>query len=361
MTCESLTLIYMSGTGNSLRVAKWMAEAAEARGAAARLVQFNDLTPADLPAGKPGTMLGLVFPTHGFTAPWAMIRLALRMPRVRRTGAFVAATRAGTKFGPVFLPGMEGTACYLLALILALKGCSVRGVAGFDMPSNWTAAHPGFSPASARAIAGRTRPTALAFIDTILGGGRRFGAASCVCLLLGILLLPVSLGYLLMARFVLAKLFFASNRCTGCGLCAASCPSHGVRMWGRKRPRPYWTYSCESCMRCMSFCPEQAVEAGHSWAVVLYFITTIPVGWWILQRLQLPFNFPAELASYLWFLASLFLAYLLFTLLLRVRPINAFFAYTTFTRIFRRYREPDTTLKDLTSCDAPRDSRKDSQ
>jgi len=220
----SLTLIYVSGTGNSLRVAKWFADAAVQRGQPARIVQYNQARQSLLPADLWGGTIGFVFPAHGFTAPWAMIWTALCMPHARGTSAFVAVTRAGTKFGPLFLPGMEGTAGYLLALILRLKSYCVRGMIGLDMPCNWTSVHPGFSEASARAIIGRTKPKVLAFINRILAGHSSFGLAGFICLLLGLVLLPVSLGYMLSFRFVLAKAFFASNRCTGCGCAPRAAP-----------------------------------------------------------------------------------------------------------------------------------------
>jgi len=33
--------------------------------------------------------------------------------------------------------------------------------------------------------------------------------------------------------------------------------------------------------------------------------------------------------------------------LLRLKPINCFFEYTTLTRWYRRYREPDTLWRDM--------------
>ncbi|MBW1815229.1 MAG: hypothetical protein JRJ39_16720 [Deltaproteobacteria bacterium] len=55
------------------------------------------------------SLLGLVFPTHGFTAPWHMIKFTCRLPRVKKTSAFCTATRAGLKIGKVFTPGISGT------------------------------------------------------------------------------------------------------------------------------------------------------------------------------------------------------------------------------------------------------------
>lgn len=64
--------------------------------------------------------MGLFLPTQGFTAPWVMIRFALSLPAGEGTNAFVSVTRGGTKIGNSPMPGFEGTAGYLLALILKL-------------------------------------------------------------------------------------------------------------------------------------------------------------------------------------------------------------------------------------------------
>jgi Pyruvate/2-oxoacid:ferredoxin oxidoreductase delta subunit len=344
----------MSGTGNTARVARWMGERAEAAGIPGRVVSLPAPAPGPDDIGR-DVLVGLFTPTHGFTAPWLVISFALKMPRGRGTDAVVVSTCAGSKFGRLFLPGMEGTAGLLTALILAVKGYRVRGIAGIDMPSNWTTVHPGFTERSARAIIERARPKAVSFIDAILGGRRRYGRL--VCLLLGIALLPVSAGYLLYGRFFFAKLFFADNRCTGCGICARGCPVGAIRMIGKHRPRPYWTYSCESCMRCISFCPEEAVEAGHSWAVIAYFITAVPVAQYLVNALagRLPgveilgTTWAAMIVQYPFFLISLVVAYALFYLVTRIPAVNALFAYTTLTRVYRRYHEPDTRIVDISA------------
>ena len=350
-----LRLVFMSGTGNTFRVTQWLLTAAHQRGLAAGAVDIEAARRAEFAPPAAGELLGVLMPTHAFTAPWPAIRFALRAPRGRGTPAFVVATRAGTKFGRVNFPGFEGTACYLIALLLALKGWRVRGVLGLDMPSNWIAAHPGLNAACVADIVAKARPKAERFLGDVLDGRARFSAGSLVCLALGLLVAQVSLAYLLLGRFVLARLFFANNRCTGCGLCARSCPFGVLSMRGGRRPRPYWTYACESCMRCMGFCPERAIEAGHAWAVLLYFIVTLPFAWWLLNAGTRAALWPAPAAGsrlvfwtqYPLTLLALALAYAGFWRLVRVRWINALFATTTFTRRWRRYHEPDTTMEDL--------------
>lgn len=355
MRYDNALIYYMTGTGNSYRAARWIGEAVRGRGTPARVrpIERGGPEPGVVREGR--FLLGLLNPTHGFTAPWPVIRFALRLPRGAGSHAFVIPTRAGLKIGGVYTPGMEGTAGYLIALILLLKGYSVRGVMGLDMPSNWMSLHPGLKPASVEGIVARARLGARGFIERVLGGGRRFPPGSLVQLLFGLLLAPVSAGYLLVGRFFLAKLFFASARCNGCGVCAENCPNRAVIMHGRRDPRPYWTFSCESCMRCMAYCPRQAVEAGHSLGLLLYLAASVPVGVWLLNALgrlvpgagEASHTWVRWLLQYPYMLLSMYLCYRLVNRFLRVPLVNKLFTWTTLTRGWRRYHEPGTGLGEI--------------
>lgn len=375
MLYQQALLYVMSGTGNTRRVAMWMREIAAQAGVDCHVVPFERAQPAVEIAGA-NTLFGLLMPTHGFTAPWAMIRFALRLPR-RHADAFVVATRAGIMIGRYAFPGMEGTACYLLALILALKGYRVRGVQALDMPSNWTALHWGMNAEHVAAIIARAQPKAEGFFAQLLDGKPRFGGY--VALGIGLLLAQISCLYLLIGRFMLAKLFFANRACNGCGLCAGHCPVGAIRLFGTRRPRPYWTFACESCMRCMNFCPQRAIEAGQSWAVLLGYLSGIPLLYWLLSYIERHLAWADALARYLAQLAAtpsraslphtllhsllglaqfllirypnvllvMGVSYLLFTLALRIPLANWLFTYTSFTHYYRRYHEPGLSLQEL--------------
>ncbi len=353
MPPETLNLYFMSGTGNTYQVALWMQRLAKDRGLDTHLLQIGSgVKPIPNTAG-PGNLLAMLLPTHGFTAPWPALSLAFRLPRGRGTAAFVVATRGGTQFWGQRIPGLEGTAGYVIALILGIRGYRVRGVAGVDMPVNWTAVHSALAPEKVEAIVNHARTRTENFLTPLLEGRTRF--LGFVPLLFGLFLLPVSFGYLVYGRFLLAKLFFASSRCDLCGLCVACCP-HGGTVWrgSNERRRPYWTLKCESCMRCMSVCPRQAVQAGHSWALLLaatlsYLLTVIAAG---LKAALEPLPVTAsdgllQVLQYPFYLAILFLGYLIFWAGLRFRAVNAAFTFTTLTTCFRRYHEPEVTLSDL--------------
>jgi len=352
MTYREVTLYFYTGTGNSYRVATWLVEAAREAGAAVTLRSIGSAHPVKEIGWGETALLGLVMPTHGFTAPWAMLRFALRLPRRRSTHGVIVATRAGGKIGPVFTPGIEGTATCLIALILALKGYRVRGATGIDMPSNWLAVHPGLSPRTVAGIETRARKKVARFSVAILSGRRRF--TGWLPLLIGLYFFHISLAYLLLGRLFLAKLFFASDRCTGCGLCAKHCPNHAIEMRGHGNRRPYWTFRCESCMRCMGYCPTRAVEVNYFLGVGVYLLaaaipTTTLLAWLTARVPALAFlsGTPRLVLETLYALTILGLAYPLLHLLLRVGWINRFFTLITPTHYYRRYHEPDATLEHL--------------
>lgn len=352
MPYQTVTAYFLSGTGNAYRVATWWGEAAAGRKVPARIAPIALAKPADDVGAGAEHLLVLVVPAHGFTAPWTMIRFVLGLPRGKGTHASVMVTRAGTKFGPIFAPGMEGTAGWLLALILFCKGYSVRGVRGVDMPFNWMFACWGLREDNARAIINRNRPRAMKSMERILDGKRSLGGF--FPLLIGLVLAEVSLIYLISARFALAKVFFASNRCNGCGECARNCPVQAISMEGTVRPRPYWTFRCESCMRCMGYCPQHAIEASQPLMALMY-VAAIPCGAillaWLTVQLPALDAFGSRPAVLVLAIPYAFLVYWLthriVSLLTRVRLFNTLFTFTTLTHWYRRYHEPDTTVCEL--------------
>ncbi|OGP60554.1 MAG: hypothetical protein A2V67_15210 [Deltaproteobacteria bacterium RBG_13_61_14] len=356
MMFHNVVIYFTSGTGNSYRAAVWAGQRAEAAGAGVRVVGIEQAQPEAEKLSGSGSLLGIVMPTHGFIAPWHMIKFAARLPRGQGAQAFCIATRAGLKLGPVFTPGISGSGTFLIALLLALKGYSVRGILSLDMPSNWTSLHPALSPTSVGAIIARAEPRVAQFLTRILSGRRSwFTISNLYELLWAVLLFPVSLGYLSVGRVGLAKLFFANFQCNGCGICQDSCSLQAVRLRGRKKPWPFWSYHCASCMRCMSYCPQQAIEASWTWAALLFWLGSASTTTYLLARGSEFVPGLAQLGdSWLkWILYAVYcdaaypLTYYLFYALVRIPLLNKFFSYTTPTRLYRRYREPQTKLKEL--------------
>jgi Pyruvate/2-oxoacid:ferredoxin oxidoreductase delta subunit len=342
---DTVTLHCLSGTGNTYRVTEWIVEEARAVGIPTQVHAVHRGATPDVPT-EGRRLVGLLSPTHGFTAPWGAIRYALSVPGVRGADVFCVATRAGWYVGPWLLPGLEGTAPWVLALILLARGARPVGIMGVDMPSNWTALHWGMSRPHVATILERARPRVAGFADAMLRGHRR--VRGWPALAAGLLLLPGSLAYLALGHLLLGKFFFADERCTSCGRCARHCPFDAVLMVGEAPPLPYWTYRCESCMRCMNVCPHDAVQATWPGAVGVYFLTAVPVGAAAVAALQASGAGGTLLdvtVQYVFSLLAVAAAYAAVWLLARLRPMAWLLGHTTPTRLYRRYREPGTDLR----------------
>lgn len=202
------TICYWSGTGNSYRVATWMSEITEKNGLETEILSFEKARSTKVLFAEEDNFVSLVFPTHGFTAPWHVMKFVWNLPRGNSTNVYCSATRAGLKFGPLFIPGISGSATFVIALILLLKGYKVHGVMSVDMPSNWYSLHPIQSRKNHEAIIDRAERKVAGFMRKALSHSKAwFTGNNLIEIILGALLSLVSISYVLFGKFFLAKLF----------------------------------------------------------------------------------------------------------------------------------------------------------
>ncbi len=353
MRPANLSLYYLSGTGNTLKAAGWIANEFQEQSIPTTMLAID---------GKRGTihqkyskedgLVGLCFPTHGFNAPWAMLKFILAMPKAsKRERFFILNSRAGTRIYKILIPGVSGMAQLLPMVIMLLKGYKLSALLPIDPPSNWISIHPGMADWVYAPIIARCERQIKMFSQRLTTGKRYFHPYIFIFLPLDLLLIPICVAYTLIGRFFLAKTFFATNRCNGCKLCAERCPVSAIKMVGGK---PYWTFSCESCMRCMNICPQKAVQTPHLFAVSLIsFVFALPLidstVSYIMRLL------PDIFLSIEWIISLtvatvvslpiFFVAYYAFHYLMRIRWINNLFKYTSLTFYWRRYLAPGIMAK----------------
>jgi hypothetical protein len=157
----------MSGTGNTYRMACWIKEFAGPYMEEIKIVMIDAAGAGNEPIPSRNTLVGVLFPTHGFMPPWSMIKFLLRMGRQNRVAAICAATRGMIKVGPLHIPGVSGLGTFLAAFLMLLKGYRPRALFSLDMPSNFINFHWGLhahrqgetetGPTGARHHAGATR------------------------------------------------------------------------------------------------------------------------------------------------------------------------------------------------------------
>jgi Pyruvate/2-oxoacid:ferredoxin oxidoreductase delta subunit len=240
-------IFYFTGTGNSLAIARQLAESLGDTEIAPMASMPNGYTASD------EERIGLVFPVFG----WGMPRMAEQ---------FARGLKAGTNqhvFAITTCGGTAGNTLIQLRKVLASNGTILNAgyiVSGDFLitldPSNvlpiikfmtWLGRNhkPCIAserlPELARAISERTAnnpETSNASVNVI--GSMMYRLA--------------------ISTFKTGdKSFAASEKCNSCGVCTKVCPRENVTLEDGK---PTWHHDCEMCNACIAWCPQKAITLG---------------------------------------------------------------------------------------------------
>jgi len=187
------------------------------------------------------------------------------------------------------------------------------------MPSNWFFLHPALSRKSVDLIFAKNRFRVRKHIDKLVSTERNF--LSRKDLIQDILISPISLAYSLVGKYVFAKSFYASAKCTKCNECINNCPIKAIKAVGS---RPYWTFRCQSCMKCMVSCPAKAIESAHGLIVTVSVLSAVAL--WFLSGLIWSDCFHSSLVKILVFTVLLILFLLVFYRIQHILLRNKYFA-----------------------------------
>lgn len=340
-----MDIYFFTGTGNSYWAAGKLKELSAKDGFESVIIPVDGLKKKDITRNSNDDLYSFVYPTHGFSLPWHMLKFMIRFPSGRGRIALVN-NRAGMKMGRLFTPGLSGIAILLPMLIFLLKGYRISAVSGLDTPSNWISVHPGLRPAVIDSIFRRRQKDITQLWKKLAENKLYYPAKFFILLPLDLIVSPISIGYVLFGRFLLARTFLADNKCDGCGLCAARCPVGAIQMKGK---RPYWTYKCESCMRCSNICPKESINSSiplaafYTWGLLWITAYEGP-----LDFIWTYFDDFGRLLSFImkytcWWLICFILVLLLYQLIFqlnKIKIINNIFAFTTPMKYWRHYIAP---------------------
>lgn len=347
---QNLLIIYYSGTGNARRTSEWIIEKARESGINSYLYSFPQFLRGQFPELNGKTLIGICSATHGFNLPHSVLKMIFRFRLFHGSDIFLVNTRAGMKLSKLFLPGLSGLAQILPALVLWIKGYRVVGMRPVDLPSNWISLHPGLKQKVVSSMVSHWKNKVDKFADDLFKG-KRIYLPAFVSLPFDLLIAPVAVGYYFVGRYILAKTFFASDKCNDCMLCIKACPTRSIVL---KDNRPYWKLTCESCMHCMNFCPQRAVETSHSLVIPLTWLLIAIVNPSLskvilafFQDYLKPVQFldSTIITLFRWIFAILLFAvtYYLVHYLMHFKPVWRFMSWFTITRFlfWRRYRIPE--------------------
>ncbi len=246
---------YFSGTGNSLTLAKLVAERLGSERIPIASVIDRETIASD------ASVIGITFPVYYADLPNIVRRFAEKLNSAE--GAYIFAV---CNYG-----GGAGNSLKTLARILESRGTALSAGFGIHMPQN--AFH---KPWEIKKLAYRQAPKR---IDSIVRSveARRKGLFYSNVLIQAVMT-PFQGWIRRMTALALEKAsstpspsaltieqliplagksFSADEKCTGCGTCARVCPVHNIEIVDQ---RPVWRNRCENCLACFNWCPANAIH-----------------------------------------------------------------------------------------------------
>lgn len=235
-----------SGTGNTLRVCKAMADELEKSGNETEIYRIDRKTEYSASG-----CIVIAYPVHAFNAPLPVLKFLKSLPQRENTPAYIIQT-SGEPLG------FNRAACISPIRILRKKGYDVRGTFSYVMPYNIIFRH---SDAMAARMWNIVRMRVPSDSQIIASLEKHFWKTSA---------LEKAVSFILRiehpAMPLIGRGFKVSNQCTGCGKCAARCPEGNIVM---RNGRPSFGSECCLCMGCAFSCPSDAVMTSilNAWRV----------------------------------------------------------------------------------------------
>jgi ferredoxin len=233
-------IYYYTGTGNSL----WTARALAEQLGDTEIVPMHRVIHGS--HGCKAGSIGLIFPVHIWGVP-SLVRDFLEAIEKRPDGYYFAVAVNG---------GQVSRTLIQLKDLMARDNLTLS--AGFDIkfPSNYIPwGGPGPVEAQGKLFDAATEKVkfAAAYISGRKSGLLEKGPLWQRLLFTGL----YKMSYNQVKS--LDKNFHIDGTCSSCGICERVCPVKNISL---EAGRPVWHGSCEQCLACIQWCPEECIQYG---------------------------------------------------------------------------------------------------
>ena len=233
-------LYYFSGTGNTLMLARLLAQEL-GNTEIINIVSYDASTPP-----PKADAIGILFPVYAFGLPGIMRDFVKNTLQISDDTYIFSLTNYGGAGGPAALRQLK--------VLLKTKGRKLSAGFGVHMPSNYIPFGGAESPAkqNKRFLIAATRINKAAQKIKERPGKYFFRKTR--------ILYPITnIFYKIFMKKCKkdVKKFYVKANCTSCGICAKVCPTQNIKIADKF---PEWGDNCEQCMACLQWCPSLAIH-----------------------------------------------------------------------------------------------------
>ena len=233
-------IYYFSGTGNSLQIAHQIAKGLEDCTNKSMAAQ----SPKE-PVGGSGESIGFIFPVYYVGLPLLVKEFVEKLNILPETYCF-----AITNYGRI-----SGNTLGMLENILQKKGIKLSYADGVKMPGNYIVNYSPHNPDKVKEILKKSMNKVDKATKAIAKGTQRPVKKNILSRLL------TKIAYPSLSKNIARwdEKFLATNECTCCRLCYEICPVNNIKI---EDCHPVWQHHCEKCLRCIQWCPTEAIQYG---------------------------------------------------------------------------------------------------
>lgn len=246
-----------SGTGNSLRTARIIAETLK------DTVIVNVRKDPSEYSAEDADVIGFVCPVYEWDVPGRMSKFISELSINPNAYIFMVATYIA----------VHGKAFETVEEILSSKGAHLSYARAIRCVASQCIAYPPFPPEKLMLplMERSMRKTARELFEKKC---RKYPHMS----FLTRRLFPKMMGPYLEVEHEYDKGFYTDCRCTGCSTCARVCPTKNITI---ENGSPKWNHDCHGCNACVVYCPTKAIQFKTPEAYV-------ELGTLISKKLRLP-------------------------------------------------------------------------
>lgn len=236
------TLYYFSGTGNSLKVAKDIAD----KMGDTEIISIPDIIDNDI---IPSTnRIGFIFPVYAYGLPLIVAKFIKKLANLESsTYIFTVVTCKTEKGGAIFQVTNE----------LKNNGLKLSAAFSVKMPGNYIYSY------KLESIEEQEEK----FKQWI---SKLYGIVSVIKNREIIIEQTTFFERTYQYKFIYSiasqsfnkwdQRFWSDNNCNGCGICQKVCPVRNICL---KDKKPVWMHQCEQCFACVNWCPKNSIQCNN--------------------------------------------------------------------------------------------------